>query len=139
MTHSSQYDISSAQPTHSDRIRYKQVARIIKHLCKDLAKQRPDVAMPTGWMVDNLLFNCPSDVFHQPHWQSMVIELLNHLVHMTSCQQADSIHWQRHDSDNPLFPNHDFYDEQDAHRFCCALLDYLHAEIPLQTPQAQHK
>ena len=39
--------------------RYRQVARIIKHLRPGLEQRHPHLAQPSGWMIDCLLYNCP--------------------------------------------------------------------------------
>jgi|GEM_PF-1118949 len=112
---------------------YKQVARIIKHLRSELASHHPELALPTGWMIDNLIYNCPPDTYHNPpndetcDWYALVTNALTYVKQHTGTNSP--VQFVQTDGNTLLFPNHELYDELDAHRFCAALLDYLAQQL----------
>lgn len=124
---------SPGSSNHNLNNLYKQVARIIKHLRRELASHNPELAMPTGWMIDNLIYNCPPETYHDSpnhetcDWYTLVMNALAFVKQHT--EVSSPVQFIRTDGNTPLFPNHELYDELDAHRFSSALLDYLQQQL----------
>ena len=128
---------------HSGIRRNKQIARIIIHLRDQLRIRHPQLAMPTQWMIRNLVDNVLPHVYNQSETQSQNraqnsqpddwrIELIAALkkIHQASDVGLEkTCHFVQEDGFTPLFPNRDLFDEWDAFRFSQALLHYLEKEF----------
>ena len=130
--------------------RNKQLARIIVHLRDQMREVYPNLAMPTQWMIQQLVDNASIErdgivkltkgqgkrkssidnttsinTAEVGAWQADLMELLS-IIHQACDVGLDKvctfIHTERM---IPLFPNHELFDEWDAFRFSQALLHYL--------------
>ncbi len=134
--HRSQYEQPGGwrKNRHSPK-RHKQVARIIKHLRHEVEEHYPHLALPTTWMIDCLIHNCPSGLLQptihpeqnnegRTDWHGAVTRALAYIAGRTAGSNDRKIAFVRPDG-SPLFPNHELFDQQDAHLFSQTLLKYL--------------
>ncbi len=116
---------SSPELQRNTGTRRRQAARIIKHLRQELAHEHPLLTMPTGWMIDNLVSNCPQALLSHDDWPSVVMALMSHIASETSSETPSPAGFSQLDGQTPLFPNHELFDDYDAHRFSMALHEYM--------------
>lgn len=116
---------SSPETQQNTGTRRRQAARIIKHLRQELAHEHPLLTLPTGWMIDNLVSNCPKALFDRDDWPSVVMALMSYIATKTSSETPSPVGFYQSDGQTPLFPNHELYDDYDAHRFCMALHEHM--------------
>lgn len=115
---------SSSRPSR----KYRQVSRLLKHLREELAARHPRLNLPTSWMIDNLVLNCPPVLFSGDNWHIILQKVLSYLslqtdaTHFATCRLCQS-------DGSPLFPNDELFDEQDTYCFCSYLLEYLDADL----------
>jgi hypothetical protein len=94
--------------------------------------------MPTGWMIDCLVSNCPPSVLSGPsttkggigsgpEWLPMIVNILSYIADHTSSNTPSPVDFYQIDSNTPLFPNHEIFDDYDAYRFSTALLQHIKA------------
>lgn len=108
----------------------KQVARIICHIRDDIYRQYPQTIMPTRRMIETLVYNtCNESLFTGKNWQAMVEDTLQNLQVLTDLGIDDICQFTQQDGVTPLFPNHELFDEWDAHRFSRTLLSHLSEEL----------
>ncbi len=112
----------------SKKPKYRQVARIILHLRDELHQQMPQMAMPTSWMINCLVFNCPASDFEGDNWQDIVNAVLDRISDDMARDYGGECQYCQTDGTTPLFPNQDLYDETDAYHFCQRLLQHLEHE-----------
>ncbi len=109
--------------TYSANHRYKQLARIFRHLRDELHDSQPRLAKPTSVMIEHLVFNCPLALLQGDDWQFIIEDVLHYLLkHLHPNYFQDDI-FIRADSNSALFPNEELFDPQDAFVFAKALLD----------------
>ncbi len=123
------YEGANAAPvraTHSTRSR--QAARIIKHLRQELAHEHPLLTLPTGWMIDCLVCNCPPELLSGRDWKNVVAQLLRYIIAQADPDLNTLIHFHQQDPLVPLFPNDELFDDYDVHHFCSALLEQIEKE-----------
>ncbi len=111
------------------REKYKQVARILKHLRDELHDHEPRLAQPTNSMISHLVFNCPPPIFDQGDWQEIITNALQFLQKASDNTSLYTQHFTHQDTDTPLFPNNELFDEHDVYLFCSALLTHLANEL----------
>ncbi|NIB41970.1 hypothetical protein HBA55_20355 [Pseudomaricurvus alkylphenolicus] len=108
--------------TYSANNRYRQVARIIKHLRDEIHAIQPRLAKPTTAMIDHLVFNCPLHLLQQDDWQKVIIDVLEYMIeHLDPLNYQEDL-FTRCDRPQPLFPNEELFDQQDSLIFAQALL-----------------
>jgi hypothetical protein len=126
--------------------RSKQITRIISHLRDQLRHTYPQLAMPSQWMIRQLIENAmleqadtvdagKQDSAHQtelPDWRQQIIDLL--LIIRDACdvgldKVCTFVHTERL---TPLFPNHELFDEWDVYRFSAALLHFLEKDFAIE-------
>ncbi|TQV84769.1 hypothetical protein FKG94_04410 [Exilibacterium tricleocarpae] len=122
-------EIQQPLTDHSQKSKYRQVARIITHLRNELHQQHPQLAMPTSWMIECLVFNCPASDFNGDNWQDIVNAVLDRISDDMARDYGRECHYHQTDGTTPLFPNHDLYDETDAYHFCQRLSQYLEKDM----------
>lgn len=124
-SHTNKYDGHSG----TGREKYKQVARILKHLRNSLDADtdliKVKVTQPTDAMIENLVFNCPAPLFDSDDWPTIINTVLLFLKNACDNTTPATRHFTRQDGHTPLFPNGDLYDELDVYRFCEVLLNQL--------------
>ncbi|GAB3094871.1 hypothetical protein GCM10027217_08350 [Pseudomaricurvus hydrocarbonicus] len=108
--------------TYSANHKYKQLARIVGHLRNDLHLQQPRLAMPTTAMIEHLLFNCPLSLLNGDDWQKIITDVLQYLISQLDPLKYTDDLFLRYDCDQPLFPNEELFDQQDAYLFAQTLL-----------------
>jgi len=109
--------------TYSANHRYKQLARIFRHLRDELHSLQPRLAQPTSTMIEHLVFNCPLSLLQGQDWQQIIEEVLLYLM-----KQLDPAIYQedlfiRVNSNRALFPNEELFDSHDAYLFSKALFE----------------
>ena len=143
---------SIAKPEHQQATSYsvanhnKQLTRIITQLRDRLRTRLPQLAMPSQWMIRQLIDNATIERDgivsvakanrHQRtaarasviDWREEIVQLLG-IIHR-ACdvgleKTCTFIHTERM---IPLFPNNELFDEWDTYRFTQALLHYLEKE-----------
>ncbi len=107
------------------REKYKQTARILKHLRNELNLTTPNLAKPTDAMIEHLVFNCPAPLFDSDDWPAVINAALLFLKSACDNTSPGTQHFTRQDGHTPLFPNNELYDEQDVYCFCDHLLRQL--------------
>lgn len=110
------------------RHRYRQLSRILLHLRNDLHGQQPQLALPTNSMLEHLVSNCPAYLLDNEDWQQCIIGVMEYLLAQLSPSVDDTadtagLTFLRYDNLQPLFPNEELFDPQDACRFAQALLN----------------
>ena len=120
--------LSSPETQKATATRRRQAARIIKHLRQELAHEHPLLTMPTGWMIDSLVDNCPKALFDYDNWPDVVTALTSYIAAETSSESPSPAGFYQSDGQTPLFPNHELFDDYDAHRFCMALHEHMKAQ-----------
>ncbi|MAZ87067.1 MAG: hypothetical protein CL693_05445 [Cellvibrionaceae bacterium] len=109
--------------TYSANHRYKQLARIFRHLRDELHEHQPRLAKPTSAMIEHLVFNCPLSLLQGEDWQRIIEDVLHYLLkHLHPSYYQEDI-FIRTDSNSALFPNEELFDPQDAFVFAKALLN----------------
>lgn len=135
----SRNDISDAT-NYEDTISYKQVARIIHHLCRDLKFSQPQLKMPSAWMLRCLTFNAYAELAEdvQEHiadglpdisWQRLIADVLRKIHSRTDVGLEGNCCFTQLDRNTALFPNSEQFDEWDAYRLSQALLHHLDKEL----------
>ncbi len=109
--------------TYSVNHKYKQLVRILRHLRDDLHKIQPQLAMPTVAMLEHMVFNCPLPMLQGDNWQQIIDRSLHYLIDHLDPVTGDDEVFLRSDVDEPLFPNEELFDAQDAYLFARALLE----------------
>lgn len=118
-------DVRAIRPNQALSIKRRQVGRIIRHLRDELSKRQGGFCLPTGNIIEALLFNCPDDIFEHHNWHKLVVESLNYLHRQTDSRYFSSQEFIQPKTEKPLFPSPELFDELDCHHFCKTLLDYL--------------
>ncbi|WP_439135571.1 hypothetical protein [Pseudomaricurvus sp.] len=114
--------LEPAVNTYSANNKYKQLARILLHLRNDLHLEQPHLAMPTSAMIEHLVFNCPLSLLEGDDWQEIIIQSLEYLIDQLSPYSFSDELFLRCDCNQPLFPNEELFDPQDAFLFARTLL-----------------
>lgn len=114
--------LEPAVSTYSANHKYKQLARILLHLRNDLHLDQPQLAMPTSAMIEHLVFNCPLSLLEGDDWQQIIIHTLDYLIRQLGPSGSTDDLFLRSDCDQPLFPNEELFDSQDAYLFARTLL-----------------
>ncbi|MGQ9425405.1 hypothetical protein ACXYTJ_07045 [Gilvimarinus sp. F26214L] len=108
------------------RSRRKQLARIICHLRDDLHVTYPRLAMPSRWLIENLLCNVPDeDLLQTESWDTLVVEILKKIRRLADASLNKEYEFTRCEDSGPLFPNAERFDQWDVFRFCQTLLRHL--------------
>lgn len=126
------------QPNHHQRVnifeptvvtycvnhKYKQLARIFRHLRDELHHCNPRLAKPTTTMIEHLVFNCPLPLLNGDDWQEIIQNVLQYMIDHLTPTHFDEELFLRSDGNLPLFPNEELFDQHDAYLFAKAILTH---------------
>lgn len=109
--------------TYSANHRYKQLARIFRHLRDELHHHQPRLAKPTSAMIEHLVFNCPLSLLQGENWQQIIEDVLLYWITQLDPRVYQDDFFIRTDSNTALFPNEELFDCHDALLFSKALFE----------------
>ena len=102
---------------------HRQISRMIKHLRDQYHERNPLHAMPSSWLIEQLVINgAKTYILEQTHWQQRVRLTLEQIIIDTS---YDDCLYINNRNNLPLFPNNELFDAWEVHQAMKALLGYL--------------
>jgi hypothetical protein len=104
----------------------RQISRMIKHLRDQYHIHNPLHAMPSSWLIEELVINAAKSYILQcDNWQLRVRMTLKQIIRDTSYDDCLYINSR---TNLPLFPNNELFDAWEVHQAMKELLNYLDDE-----------
>ena len=104
----------------------RQISRMIKHLRDQYHTHNPLHAMPSSWLIEELVINAAKSYILQcDNWQLRVRMTLKQIIRDTSYDDCLYINSR---TNLPLFPNNELFDAWEVHQTMIQLLNYLDDE-----------
>lgn len=101
----------------------RQISRMIKHLRDQYHEQHAMTAMPSGWLIEELVINATkSYILKCDDWQMRVSMTLNQIIRDTSYEDCLYINSR---TNLPLFPNNELFDIWEVHDVMKKLKTFL--------------
>ena len=101
----------------------RQISRMIKHLRDQYHTHNPLHAMPSSWLIEELVINAAKAYILQcENWQLRVRLTLKQIIRDTSYDDCLYINSR---NSLPLFPNNELFDTWEVHLAMNELLNYL--------------
>lgn len=101
----------------------RQISRMIKHLRDQYQINHPLHAMPSSWLIEELVINAAKSYILQcTNWQLRVSMTLKQIIRDTSYEDCLYINSR---NNLPLFPNNELFDVWEVHLAMKALLKLL--------------
>lgn len=104
----------------------RQIARMVRHLRDQYLERNPNVAMPSDWLLEQLVINgAKRTVLSKDGWQLRVTLTLKEII--LDCSYPDCLYINNHNN-LPLFPNSELFEPWEIHEAMKRLLAYLNDE-----------
>jgi len=101
----------------------RQIARMVKHLRDQYQERNPQHAMPSDWLLEQLVINGAKQcVLAKESWRLKVRLTLKEII--LDASYPDCQYINNHNS-MPLFPNNELYEPWEVHHAMKSLLDFL--------------
>lgn len=105
----------------------RQISRMIKHLRDQYHDKYPLHAMPSSWLIEQLVINAAkSSIIYCDDWRQRVRLTIKQIILDTSYNECLYVNCN---NNLPLFPNNELFDPWEVKQAMKALLEFLDDEV----------